>query len=159
LREQAGLTIETVRGDEDFPIVAFREISDRDQAEALRGYVLEILSSQLPELDEDEFYPFDLIGLEARDLSGSVLGKVTDAVESPAHAILIVSLDTGREALAPFVKAAVPRVEVAAGYLVVDPELISVAGAPAEQGLAEAESVGGDSFSNGAAGADAHTES
>jgi 16S rRNA processing protein RimM len=129
LGEQVRLTVESIRGDEAFPIIAFREIGDRDQAEAYNGYVLEIRSNQLPELDEDEFYPFDLIGLEARDPSGSVMGSVADVLESPAHAILVVSLHEGGETLVPFVQAAVPVVALQAGYLVVDPELASAAGA------------------------------
>jgi 16S rRNA processing protein RimM len=100
------LTIDTVRGDGDFPIVAFREVADRDAAEGLRGYLLEVQSSQLPSLDDDEYYPFDLIGLEVRDPYGGVTGRVVDIVDSPAHAILVVSLGsrtpgaglTGREA-------------------------------------------------------------
>jgi 16S rRNA processing protein RimM len=130
LLEQQRLTIESVRGDEAFPIVGFREIPDRDKAEAFCGYVLEIRASELPQLEEDEFYPFDLIGLGVRDSSGAVLGRVADVLDSPAHAILIVSLDTGGEALVPFVQAAVPVVAVEAGYLVIDPELASVAGIP-----------------------------
>jgi 16S rRNA processing protein RimM len=130
LPEQVRLTVESVRGDEGFPIVGFREIAGRDKAEALAGYVLEIRSGDLPDLEEDEFYPFDLIGLEARGPSGTVMGRVVDALESPAHAILIVSLPAGGEALVPFVEAAVPLVAVEAGYLVVDPELVSIAGAP-----------------------------
>jgi 16S rRNA processing protein RimM len=155
LREPVGLTIESVRGEEDFPIVAFREIADRDRAEAYGGYILEIQSSQLPELDEDEFYPFDLIGLEARDPSGSTLGKVVDALESPAHAILVVSLATGGEALVPFVKAAVMVVDVAAGHLVIDPELISMAGGPAGQRLPDVEGAEGGRRPSEAAGTDA----
>jgi 16S rRNA processing protein RimM len=121
------LTIETVRGDDDFPIVAFEEISDRDKAEAFNGYLLEIRGGDLPELEEDEFYPFDLIGLEARDPSGSVLGRVTDALESPAHAILVVASEKGGEVLVPFVIAAVPTGAMAEGYLVIDPEFASEA--------------------------------
>ena len=49
--------------------------------------MLEIRASELPELDEDEFYPFDLVGLEVRDGRGAVVGRVADVVESPAHAI------------------------------------------------------------------------
>jgi 16S rRNA processing protein RimM len=127
------LTIESVRGDVDFPIVAFEEIPTRDKAEAFAGYVLEIEGSQLPELEEDEFYPFDLIGLEARDPSGSVMGRVTDALESAAHAILVIALPKGGEALAPFVKAAVPTVDLDAAYLVVDPEFVSLAGKAAAE--------------------------
>jgi 16S rRNA processing protein RimM len=130
LSQQVPLTVDGVRGDEAFPIVAFREIDDRDRAEAFGGYVLEIRSDDLPELDEDEYYPFDLIGLEARDTSGSVMGRVVDALESPAHAILAVSLQAGGEALVPFVHAAVPVVAMEAGYLVVDLEFASITPAP-----------------------------
>ena len=130
LPEQVTLTVENVRGDETFPIVAFKEIESRDRAEAFGGYVLLIGSEELPELEEDEFYPFDLVGLEARDSSGSVMGRVIDALESPAHAILVISLHAGGEALVPFVLAAVPVVAMEAGYLVVDREFASIAGSP-----------------------------
>ena len=128
LREQVWLTIDSVRGDESFPIVAFSEIASRDRAEAFGGYVLEITSSQLPELDDGEYYPFDLIGLQARDLLGSVLGRVTDVLESAAHGILVVSLESGGEALVPFVLAAVPEVAPEAGYLAVNTEFASISG-------------------------------
>jgi 16S rRNA processing protein RimM len=121
------LTIEDVRGDGAFPIIAFREVADRTAAEALRGYVLLVGSNQLPELDEDEFYPFDLIGLAVRDQTGLRRGRVIDAVESPAHALLVVQMEEpgvaepglGREVLVPFVYEAVPTVDMSGGYLVV----------------------------------------
>jgi 16S rRNA processing protein RimM len=125
LRERVLMTIDSVRGDDDFPIVAFAEVPDRNRAEAFSGYVLEIRSGELPLLDDDEYYPFDLIGLEARDPAGSVLGRISDVLESPAHAILVVSLRSGGEALVPFVLAAVPEVAVEASYLVVDTEFAS----------------------------------
>ena len=142
LPEQVSLTIASVRGDEVFPIVAFLGIDNRGRAEALGGYLLEIRCDDLPELEEDEFYPFDLIGLEARDPSGSAMGRVTDALDSPAHAILVVSLPTGGEALVPFVLAAVPVVAMEAGYLVVDPEFVSTTGVPS--GNRQAGAQGGD---------------
>jgi len=117
---QVRLTVESIRGDGAFPIVAFEEVTDRDAAEALSGHLLEVSSAELPELDEDEFYPFDLEGLEVRDPEGAVTGRVTDIVESPAHAILIVGLEAGGELLVPFVQAAVQTVDVAAGFIVVD---------------------------------------
>jgi 16S rRNA processing protein RimM len=119
-QQQLWLTIEVVRGVGDFPIVAFREVGDREAAQAIRGYLLEIRSADLPVLDDDEYYPFDLEGLEVRDSKGTVIGQVNDVIESPAHAILAVSLLSGGESLVPFVAAAVPVVDVAQGYLVVE---------------------------------------
>lgn len=117
--ERRLLTVTDVRGEDNFPILAFREIGDRDLAESLRGYVLEVRASELPELEEGEYYPFDLIGLEVRDRQGAVVGRVTDALESPAHALLAVETSWGMQALVPFVTAAVPCVAIAEGFLVV----------------------------------------
>jgi 16S rRNA processing protein RimM len=122
--EHVSLTVAGCRGSEDYPILAFAEVGSRDAAEALRGYVLEVPSSQLPELDDDEFYPFDLQGLEVRDGAGAHIGSVIEVVDSPAHAILVLSLEPGSEVMVPFVKEAVPVVDVAAGYLVVDPTFL-----------------------------------
>jgi 16S rRNA processing protein RimM len=127
LQEQVRLTIDSLRGEDGFPIVAFEGVSDRTGAEALRGHILEIPSDELPELDEEEFYPFDLIGLAVRDQAGSVRGVVVDAVESPAHALLVIKVDGAEtraegprgEILVPFVYEAVPVVEPGEGYLVV----------------------------------------
>jgi 16S rRNA processing protein RimM len=121
------LTVESCRGEEAFPVVAFREVQDRTAAEALRGHVLFVGRDQLPELDEDEYYPFDLVGLSVRDPMGVRRGEVVDAVESPAHALLVVRLEerdttTGeaaREVLVPFVTEAVPTVDLAQGHVVV----------------------------------------
>jgi len=121
LQDRVRLTIRTVRGEDHFPIVAFSEISDREGADALHGCMLEVHSSELPELDDDEFYPFDLVGLEVRDKRGMVAGRVSDVVESPAHPILVVALISGGEAMIPFVRTAVPSVDISGGYLTVAP--------------------------------------
>ena len=123
--ERVALTVESIRGTDDFPIVAFEQVSSREAAEALRGYVLEVAGSQLPELEPGEFYPFDLIGLKVRTPDGAEVGSVSDVVESPAHALLVVALRAapesgsaeGREVLVPFVDAAVPAVDPASGWL------------------------------------------
>jgi 16S rRNA processing protein RimM len=130
LREQIRLTISAVRGDEGFPILGFREVASREAAEALRGYLLEIRSDQLPELEEDEFYPFDLVGLEVRDRSGAVVGRVTDVMDSPAHPLLQVSraseaAGAASEELIPFVSAVVPVVSCTEGYLEVAPGFLA----------------------------------
>ncbi|MCX8032955.1 MAG: ribosome maturation factor RimM [Thermoleophilia bacterium] len=125
--EHIRLTIEAVRGDDDFPIVAFREIGDRDQAEALRGFVLEIPADLLPELGEDEFYPFDLEGLAVRDPAGEVVGRVVEVLDYPAHGVLVIAIEGKGTHMVPFVAEAVPTVRVAEGYLVVESRFLAPA--------------------------------
>jgi ribosomal 30S subunit maturation factor RimM len=53
------------------------------------------------------------------------VGVVTEAIEGVTHDILALRLDAdGREVLVPFIEEAVPEVEMAAGYLVVDPAFL-----------------------------------
>jgi 16S rRNA processing protein RimM len=128
--ERLRLTVEYVRGDDVFPIVAFREIETRESAEGLRGHVLEVPGAELPDLDVDEFYPFDLEGLQVRDPGGVAVGVVAEVIDSPAHPLLALRLDSGREVLVPFVAAAVPVVDLAGGFVMV------------EQGFVETDEAG-----------------
>ncbi|MCZ7661850.1 MAG: ribosome maturation factor RimM [Thermoleophilia bacterium] len=122
--ERTLLRIASVRGLPEEPIVAFTHVDDRDQAGALRGHVLEVPGSELPQLAEGEYYPFELEGLEVRIPGGRAVGVVEELVESPAHDLLVVQAAAEgdaepREILVPFVAEAVPEVDVSAGYLVV----------------------------------------
>jgi 16S rRNA processing protein RimM len=123
--ERLPLTVDTVRGDPGFPIVCFEEIGGREAAEALRGCVLEVKGTELPVLDDEEFYPFDLEGLAVKDPEGAVVGHVTAVIDSPAHALLAIGLEAGGELLVPFVMAAVPIVCVKEGYVVVEPGFLA----------------------------------
>jgi 16S rRNA processing protein RimM len=126
--ERTPLTIETVRGGGELPIVAFKEIGAREEAEALRGWLLEVPAAELPPLDGDEFYPFDLVGLIVEDPEGSRMGLVTQVLDSPAHGLLEVTLDTGGKVLVPFVSAAVPAVSLVKGYLVLERRFVKEGG-------------------------------
>ena len=76
------------RHGKQFEITAFRPAKDGRggdfvcrrrrprAAEALKGTELFVARDALPPPDEDEFYHADLIGLEAQDSEGRVLGKV-----------------------------------------------------------------------------------
>jgi len=59
-------------------LVAFRGVSDRDRADALRGQEVQVERAELPALEADEMYAVDLIGYEVSDPTGTVHGVVED---------------------------------------------------------------------------------
>jgi 16S rRNA processing protein RimM len=96
-------------------------IGDREAADTLRNTRLLVPVADLPELeDPDAFYDHQLVGLSARLTDGSVLGEVA-AVRHEGADLLVVRRDDGGELLVPFVTAIVPTVDLAGGFLVVDP--------------------------------------
>ena len=66
--------IEKVRYKNEMVILKFEGIDDRNAAEVMRNKFLTIGKDELRELDEDKYYIFDLIGLEAVDQEGHHLG-------------------------------------------------------------------------------------
>lgn len=120
--DRVPLEIESMKGMDESPIVKFAGVESRTEAEGLRGLVLQVPVAELPELEEGEFYSFELEGLEVRSPDGAVVGAVTEVLESPAHDLLAIGLAAGGEMLAPFIHEFVPEVDVRAGYVVVDVE-------------------------------------
>ncbi|WP_104524996.1 ribosome maturation factor RimM [Blastococcus atacamensis] len=95
--------------------------STREDVDALRNTLLLVPVVDLPEIEEpDSYYDHQLVGLAARLPDGSPIGQVI-AVRHEAQDLLVVRRIEGGEALIPFVSAIVPTVDVAGGFVVVDP--------------------------------------
>lgn len=92
----------------------------RETVDALRNTMLLVPVAELPAIeDPDSYYDHQLVGLRAQLPDGSVIGEVA-AVRHEAQDLLVIRREDG-EALVPFVGAIVPTVDVAGGFLVVDP--------------------------------------
>jgi 16S rRNA processing protein RimM len=102
-------------------IAAIAGVSDRNEAEALRGLRLYLPRAALPPPAEDEFYHADLIGLSAVLEDGSVIGQVCAVHDFGAGDTLEIIRPKGPPLMVPFTKAVVPTIDLAAGRLVLDP--------------------------------------
>ena len=96
-------------------------ITNRNQAEALKGTLLCIERSALPPLeDDDEFYYQDLIGLEARLENGDPFGKVIDVANHGASDILeILPQNSQTSMYLVFTKETVPEIKIEQGHLTI----------------------------------------
>ena len=100
-------------------VIAFAEVKDRNTAEALKGTELFVSRDALPEPDEDEFYHADLVGLEARDSEGRVIGKVVAVHNFGASDVIELARDDGDSVHLAFTRETVPVIKIAEGYIVV----------------------------------------
>ena len=100
-------------------VMSFRGVAAREAAEALKGTELFIAREALPAAGEDEFYHADLIGLEAQDTEGRVLGKVTAIHNYGASDVIEILRSDGDSVLLAFTRETVPTIEIALGRIVV----------------------------------------
>ena len=104
-------------------VVKLTGVDDRNAAEQLVGSFVGAPRNALPTTAQDEYYWADLIGLTVVNEKQETLGRVTDLIESGAHAVVVVTDDEGKEAkqrLLPFVGQVVKDVDVPAGVMRVD---------------------------------------
>jgi 16S rRNA processing protein RimM len=95
-------------------------LDDRDLAEALKGAAVSVPRSAFPQLEEDEFYWADLIGLDVENLQGERLGAVADLMSNGPQSILRVASEGQDERLIPFVDQYVIKVDKDAKKIIVD---------------------------------------
>lgn len=124
LYDEAGraFTILDIRMQKDMAVVRFKGVGDRSAAEALTGTALYVDRDMLPDdLEDEEFYHADLIGLQAVDLEDAPIGKVLAVQNFGGGDILEIARGGKSTILVPFTKAAVPEVDTRAGKVRVDP--------------------------------------
>ena len=115
-------TVERRRLTQGGVIAKLGGIDDRNEAESLRGQILYVPRERLPELEEDEFYLADLIGLQAVRISGELLGEVVAVQNFGAGDLLEVKRAGSAQTIyVPFTREAVPEVDISGGRLVMDP--------------------------------------
>ena len=112
------LTLKSVKAGGGAPIARFAEIGDRTAAEALRGSVITVSRSELPPLEEGEYYHADLIGLPCESPAAEPLGTVVEVANFGAGDILEIERPDGKRAMIPF-RPGIADLE--AGRIIADP--------------------------------------
>lgn len=95
-------------------------IVDRSDVAALRGQELVLDRYELDDLEDEEFYVGDLVGMRAYGASGEEFGEVVEVIETPAHEILVVEAGVDQW-FVPFTLEHVPELDAANRRLIVHP--------------------------------------
>jgi 16S rRNA processing protein RimM len=96
------------RGSQNRPVI-------RLERRVERGATLAVPRESLPALDDDEYYAFQLVGLEVEEEGGRLLGRVREVLDYPANHVL--ELDSGVSL--PLVEACVRKVDLEGGRIVI----------------------------------------
>jgi 16S rRNA processing protein RimM len=112
--------IAQLREAKDHLVVTFKNVTTRNEAEALNGIELYVARDRLPAADEGEYYHADLIGLAAITIGGEPLGRVTAIHNFGAGDIIEIAPPQGATMLLPFTNAVVPTVDLANARVVIE---------------------------------------
>lgn len=108
------LSLKSVRHGSNGMIARIAEVTTRNAAEALRGTALTVARSELPPLEDGEYYHADLLGLAVMSSDGEAIGQVVAIDDFGAGDVLEIERESvdgkpGKRFMVPMRIEAVPE--------------------------------------------------
>ncbi len=94
-------------------------VTDRTQAEQLRGQLVQVPVEEAVPLPEGDYYLYQLKGLQVITTDGKVLGKITNILETKANDVYVVKGDGPQEILLPAIPDVVKAIDIQKGRMIV----------------------------------------
>ena len=116
-REQIVLEIQNVKFFKNMVILKFKGYDNINDIEKYKGRDLLIRRDQAVELEEDEYFVTDLIGLKVEAEDGTVLGELKEVMPTGANDVYVVRQKNGKELLLPAIKDCILDVDLEQGIM------------------------------------------
>ncbi|MDQ3283818.1 MAG: ribosome maturation factor RimM [Acidobacteriota bacterium] len=100
--ETRDVTVESVRIHAGRALMKFSGIDSPELVQTLHNWTVEIPETEARELEEDEYFLHDLVGLTVIDAEGRTHGIVSDAYEGGGGILLSVKRPDGKDFELPF---------------------------------------------------------
>ena len=102
-------------------LLSLGQVVSRNDAEGLRGIYLCVDAGERRRLGDEEWFVWELIGMEVLTVAGDPVGVVSDVEEYAEQEVLVVRTESGRDRRIPMVRAHVTHVDVEVGRITVLP--------------------------------------
>lgn len=118
--EERELKIEGYFFQKDRIVLKFSGVDSIESGEALRDANICVAEADAVELEEDEFFDWELEGCEAETLEGERLGTVREIMRTGGTEVLLID-GAERELMIPFAESICVEVDIENKRIVVDP--------------------------------------
>lgn len=114
------IDVEGVRFHQDYILLKLAGVSTRDDADALRDHLLQVLEEDAIPLEAGEYFLYQAIGLEVLTVDGEYIGRVREILETGANNVFVIDGAAG-EVLIPDIPDVIREVNIASGQLIISP--------------------------------------
>jgi 16S rRNA processing protein RimM len=119
--EERPRRLRQVRSSRGMAVLSLQGVTTREAAEDLKGQVVRIDREQAKPLGEDEYYHFELIGIEVFTETGDRVGTLAEIIETGANDVYVVRDEEGNESLFPALTEVVPEIDLEQHRMIVRP--------------------------------------
>jgi 16S rRNA processing protein RimM len=114
------MAIESVRYHQGVVLLRLVGYPTRDEAETLRGQLLQVLESEAVPLAEDEYFLYQLQGLSVFTEAGTFIGRLSEVLETGANNVFVVDGDSGQHLL-PDIPDVIKDIDIDNGRITIQP--------------------------------------
>lgn len=119
--EYDALIISHHRLHKNMDLLQFESYDNINDIEHMKGSVLYIKKEQLTELNEGEYYYYEIIGCMVETLDGELIGEIDHILAPGANDVWVVKTAQGKEILIPYIDHVVKNVDISAKKVIIDP--------------------------------------
>ena len=116
-KETLPLEIQGVKFFKQFVILKFKGIDNINDIEKYKRCPILVERCDAVELEEDEYFIADMIGMAVETEDGKEFGTLKDVIETGANDVYVIEMSDGREVLVPAIKDCIRKVEPEAGRM------------------------------------------
>jgi 16S rRNA processing protein RimM len=114
------LTIVSAKSQGKMLLVQFQDLTSIDEAKGIVGLEVLLPEDRLPPTQDDEYYHYQLIGLEVVTKQGDRIGVLRGIIETGGNDVYSIDRN-GRELLVPAVEGVIADVDLQQNRMVIDP--------------------------------------
>ncbi|SFG10988.1 16S rRNA processing protein RimM [Lachnospiraceae bacterium C7] len=115
---QLDLEVERVKFFKNLVILKFKGIDNINDIEKYKKASLFVRREDAVELEENEFFIADLIGLKVESDEGEDLGKIADVLQTGANDVYIIKKAGEEDLLVPAIHECVKEINIEEGYAI-----------------------------------------
>lgn len=93
-------------------LIKFVGINDINEAEIYKNMQIKVSDEYLCDLDEGEFYFYEIIGCEVFDENKNLLGEVIDILQTGANDVWVVKSLNNKEYLIPYIDDIIKEINI-----------------------------------------------
>ena len=110
--EYVPVEIKTHRVNKNFDLLKFVGMQHINDVEKYKGCDILVAATNLSELDDEEFYFYEIIGCTVKTTHGLIIGEVVDILQTGANDVWVVKRKGEKDALIPYIKDVVTAVDI-----------------------------------------------
>ena len=118
--EATAYRLEKYRWHKKNVLLTLAGIIDRNQAEQLRGQLVQVPIEEAVSLPQGSYYLYQLMGLQVLTTDGNNLGVIAGIIETGANDVYVVKKDGRQEILLPAIPDVIKSINIEQGQMIVE---------------------------------------